>query len=251
MRIFTTLEEAFAEVRRDLSKAPVVVSSRVQQLKVKKKARERFGYTAMIQKMPSSLEEFKDMHTRLFPDMDADTRQDYFLWVRAELTARLDPNTAISSRYQYHPAELLHQILSKLGEGNHWSYTYYERMVGMIPTIIGALAQTQDTRRAYWPIFNQNDAFRSSAQTRIPCSLGYDFIIRRVNEKPTLLCFYLMRSSDFDTFWLSDLFFAAMIQKRIHEILMFDMKLGKIELGGLGYFSVSLHSFFEEGDETY
>lgn len=250
MRIFQTLQEAYDEVGRDLAKGPIVESTRVQNMAIDTLARERFGYSFMIQQMPQNVHEFVDIWAKFQPVMSEEKLSAYKGWIINELFARLHPIGSLALG----PAEKGHPALAQVQEGKHWSYTYAERMVGMLEVLATDLYYHPDTRRAFWPVFHPEDAFRANAKTRIPCTLGYDFMIREVNGVPQLLCFYIMRSSDYDTFLLSDLFFASRLQAALCEKLRsmpdFNYKDTLVQ-GGLVYFSASLHSFTVGEIEIY
>lgn len=250
MRLFQDLDEAYDEIGRDLKKGAIVESTRVQNLSIETLAHERFGYSAMIQGMPEGHTEFMAIWRKYNPGATAEQIEAMQGWLFQETYNRLYP---VHGNF-LGPAEKLHPALNKVQEGNHWSYTYSERLVGMIETISNTLARNPDSRRCFWPIFRPEDAFRASAPTRVPCTLGYDFMIRSINDVPHLLAFYLMRSSDYDTFLLSDLFLTSRIQREIARRLVSFPKFkyrDTLQVGGLIFFTASLHSFTVGGVEIY
>ena len=99
-----------------------------------------------------------------------------------------------------------------------------------------ALKKNPDSRRVYWPIFRTKDSLRAGAPSRIPCSLGYQAMIRKVGGTDHLILTYLQRSADFDRFWLSDIWLARKFQLNLAEAL-------QIQGGALIHFIISFHSF--------
>jgi thymidylate synthase len=114
----------------------------------------------------------------------------------------------------------------------------------MDAAVIAALRKNRDSRRVFWPIFRPEDAIRAGAPTRIPCSLGYQFVLRELAGDERLLLFYLSRSVDFDTFWLSDLWLAHKMQVHVAGEL-------STNVGYLSHFIISFHSFAVNDQEIY
>jgi len=237
MRVFDTLEEAALEIKRDLAKSPLVESSRVQQFTVEAQAREALGYDYTIRRFPMDRAEFIREAVQLgfwkpeeVPAFDE--------WLRIEQAARLSWQPGALT-------ESLHPALIKTIEGSEPSYTYTDRLAGAVEALVASFKQSPDTRRAFWPIFNREDAVRASRETRVPCSLGYSLIIRVVNGERFLHLTYLERSCDFDRFWLSDLWLARKFQEHILFELRKDVNFRDLKLGHLSHFVISLHTFLD------
>ena len=244
-RFFENLTEATEEIRRDLAKGIRIDFTRVQQRTGEHlPGRERTGYEyTVLNGIPTDPEElifFGQTHGfplyQTKPDRDAMAE-----WLFLETNQRLWPMS-------YNPndpaLEKLHPALRSTLEGNWPSYLYRERMVGAVEMMAKTLAGSSDTRRAYWPIFQPVDSFRASAPTRIPCSLGYQLMLRQQNNRVLLLMTYLQRSADFDHFWLSDVFLAHQFQLRVSAQL-------NVECGSFTHYILSFHSFKVEGSEIY
>lgn len=244
MRVFKSLSTAADEIQRDVYKAGKMDVSRVQQWdNLMLVAREAFGYSYTILPggIPEKVNELVDIGIMMeFPPyMIEGGNRIMTEWLLLERAYRVNP--------EYYPqycgpSELKHPALEKTLEGSHPSYTYRERLTGMIPAIVEILKTSPDTRRAYWPIFRPEDTLRAMSPTRVPCSLGYQFAIRQMQDgSNSLLMLYSQRSSDFDNFWLSDVWLANQIQITIADIL------------GLapGPFIHMIHSFhsFEVGNQ--
>ncbi len=242
MRIFQTLQEATSEIERDLFKAPVVLSTSVQHLKVNTSAREALNYVYTISPggMPTHAHDLVKFGQERFPSWEKTSSKQLVTWITSELESRLYP---LKFKLQSSEAftEEDHPVLSQLVEGNAYAYTYPDRLVGMVETLQNTLIVNPTSRRAYWPIFSQQDSFRAVYQTRVPCSIGYQVMVRQQpGIGPQLHLTYLQRSSDYYTFWLSDLWFAYKIQEYLSHSLV------PIELGGISHVILSFHYFPEK-----
>lgn len=241
-RIFQTLEEAALEIRRDLSKGPQIAFSRVQQhTQVDVPGRERTSYEYAIMggipETSQALVEFGQSHG-FAPYLDHPSEMKS--WLDLELHNRLFPQVHASEK----PTELDNPLLISTIEGNWPSYTYRERMMGAITALEAALEVSLDTRRAFWPIFLPQDAYRAGYPTRVPCSLGYEVMLRQVDDDTKLQIFYLERSCDFDRFWLSDVWFAYQIGRFIAANFGYSM-------GPVYHYIISFHSFTVDMHEIY
>lgn len=251
MRTFDTYREAISEIRRDISKAPVVTSGRVQQHRIAGRVHEatNYGYTILRGGMPVSRKEFLAETQRAFPFWqkhgDAIAQ-----WLQAEERARYSL-WLLETAHEESLPDLLHPEISTLREGNTFAYTYQDRLVGARDALLAALVSDLHTRRAYWPIFIPEDAVRARRLSRIPCSLGYHIMVRPVPGLGELLeLTYLQRSCDFDRFWASDIWLAYALQQRL--IQQWNYMYGEtqpLRAGSLSHFVLSLHAFID--DEVY
>lgn len=246
MRLFSTMSDAILEIRRDLFKSPVLTSSRVQNRVGHRTVREAIGYTYSVPsiEIPDDERMLVTLGSKYFPYWAAHSEA-ITQWLTAQRQDRLQPY-----QHQASLTDLLHPELVDFTEGSHYSYTYEERLMGMWETMERALTMNPDTRRAYWPIYQPNDAVRAAAMTRIPCSLGYHFLIRQQSVvSPKLHLVYLQRSANFQIFWLSDLWFASQIlQEMTHRL---QKVLPELLPGVVTHTITSLHSFFDEEAEIY
>lgn len=240
MRLYLNLSEALSEIQRDLAKGPKVLSSRVQQRTHEElPGRELLGYSYTIEKggIPWLADEIVEVGKAMKFPLWLDNSRRMRDWMESEWTTRREGELAIAQDYR-HPA------LKTAYEGNWPSYTYGERLNGSINAMTTALMNTPDSRRAFWPIFEKHDALRSAAPTRVPCSLGYQAIIRNTQDGPQLVLIYMQRSADFDAFFLSDIWFANRFQHELADQL-------SVPAGQFIHFVSSLHSFTVEGTEIY
>lgn len=131
-------------------------------------------------------------------------------WALAELEERLEG-------YPINPGEawklrkdVWEQFLVK---GERFDYTYSERIHHVIEPLIELLKKDHDTRKAVLPIFNGDTNDRDTeyydGTKRIPCSMYYDFLIRKdANGEERLNICYHQRSSDFITHFGNDVYLA-------------------------------------------
>lgn len=254
MRVYHTLRNAALEIKRDLSKAPSVFSTRVQHHQTDLEGKEILGYGYEVQAggIPSGITDLLDLadevltHYRNIAPAD---RAAIAHWLKLQAAERTINHESFQGIRR--PSDKEHPWLKKTLEGNHFSYTYRERMQGIVPWIVQTLYQDKDTRRAYWPIFLPNDTMRAPELTRIPCSLGYHFVIRYVPGRGDQLHMtYLQRSCDFDRFWITDVYLAHRLQTAVHAGLS-GVIPGPVDLGNFSHYILSLHSFDVVGREIY
>lgn len=241
-RVFNSLVEAIEEIKRDIYKGTRVDFSRVQQRAGEHlPGRERTNYQYNIRgNIPTTAQALVSIGASLGFKVYQDYPEAMIDWLETELLCRLNPTGFLGDE----PAELKHPALRSTVEGNWPAYLYRERLVGAVEALSEQLRKSPDTRRAYWPIFYPQDALRAIAPTRVPCSLGYQFMLRKVGQETLLLMTYLQRSADFDTFWLSDVWLARKFQESLAEDL-------DVEMGTFTHFIVSFHSFSVESTEIY
>lgn len=242
-RVFETLEQAALEIRRDLSKGTRMQFSRVQQhmdADLPGRERQSYEYCIMDSGVPSDPRDLVQLGQKLGFKPFVENAAAMEDWLVQELHSRLFPYQHLTDL----STESFNPLLKSTLEGNHPSYTYRERMAGAIPALEAALKVSFDTRRAFWPIFLPQDAFRAAQPTRVPCSLGYEVMLRNVDGQERLQIFYLERSCDFDRFWLSDVWFAYRLGAFIADQLGFPM-------GPVYHYIISLHSFDVDMHEIY
>lgn len=125
---------------------------------------------------------------------------------------------------------------------------YKDEMVTKLQAVIQLLKDDQDTRKAILNIYGGyhsidrrgaivDDADRLDGSARIPCSMYYDFLIREnaKGEKQLNICYH-QRSSDFVTFFGTDVWFAWKLMEYIAE------QVG-VKPGYLYHTIDSLHSY--------
>ena len=136
-----------------------------------------------------------------------------------------------------------------LSDGKCFSHTYSERLwskdlhtgirynIADLNTLVEVLKKEPDTRQAYLPMFFPEDLTASLQGERVPCSLGWQFIIR--NNK--LDIFYPMRSCDAMRHLHNDLYFANRLGLWVVNKAGLD-----VEMGTLHFIATSLHCFEQD-----
>jgi hypothetical protein len=255
MRMFQSLPEAASEIQRDLSKAPIVRSSRVQNLRVAGVAREWLNYSYSIKgkDFPPSKEELLDTMAE-YSSFWATNRTALSAWLSAQISERMFPETVLGKV----PTDQKHPALKQFAHGGEFDYRYGERLIGAHDAVISALMKDPYTRRAYWPMFSPLDSTRAASDVRIPCSLGWAYAIRPVEGIGNFLqVTYLQRSCDFARYWASDVWFTLRLQKSLQLQLDHFFKtnptesIHNVEVGDFTHIVLSLHQFFNEDDEVY
>lgn len=242
MRLFQELSEAISEIRRDLYKSPEGVSGRVQNIAVNRKVHEALNYVFTlgdIHSVPLVSPGLVRLGQENFDFWRKADPEKLEAWLDQQLAARMLPERNVNDK-----SDAMHPELEQFLEGNTFSYNYAERMVGLFDVVPMTLGTQWDTRRAYWPIYTPQDAMKMGRMTRIPCTLGMDFVVRNIPGQGRVLhCTLLQRSCDFEKFWLSDIWFAVQIQLRIANQI-------KVRPGQFTHIALSLHAF-EPDEEVY
>lgn len=248
MRLFSSLEDAILEIRRDLVKSPIVPSNRVQHMIVDQRTAEAtcYSYAVMTNNFPMHPQELTSLGAEHFPFWEEHCLE-LNEWLRWELHSRI-----FNFGFLADPPEALHPTLKDMKEGSDWSYHYGERLTGWKSCIGSQLESYPTTRRAYWPIFHPIDAIRANKPTRIPCTLGYYWTLRPepdVDNSLLLECTLLQRSCDFEKYWLSDVWLAYMMTLELQTCVHFEDY--QVKRGNFNHVIMSFHRFIPEGEEVY
>ena len=130
-----------------------------------------------------------------------------------------------------------------------FSHSYPERMwskglhtgirydIADLNTLVKVLKKDPTTRQAFLPFFFPEDLTASLQGERVPCSLGWHFIVR--NDRLDVM--YALRSCDAFRHLHHDIYFTNMLAIWVKEKTGLDVHLGEIHL-----VITSLHCF--EGD---
>jgi len=225
MRAFATFDEVKSEVARDLKELAVVYQSHSVQDK-------------FVENDPGfQTHELINYSYTLLDPSSVKVPNEQAFYITAEFRERisgrpLNPGTAFMEDEEYW-SQFLHE--DDNGEPK-FSYTYPERMAYALEQVIYALRADSNTRRAYLPIFWGEDVFNEAREVRIPCSLGYSFLIR--NDK--LWMHYMMRSCDFAKHFHKDVCLAIMLQEYVFK------RVKVTELGPFTHTIFSLHAFAKD-----
>lgn len=201
MRVYRNFREAKNEIARDLNELGVEVFAGYQGMSHDKLDREAF-----------TTKELQGYDYRvLVPTLtDLEPIQP---WADAEWADRLsgirghpvNPGEAWKLR-----SDLWTPLLE---EDGRFSYTYSERLAHSVPPVIFELYERPTSRQAYASVWDPRlDGFMMGTR-RVPCSLGYHFMLRNGALDVT----YTMRSSDFATHFDNDLWLALKLQTFVAE----------------------------------
>lgn len=147
-------------------------------------------------------------------------------------TDNINPGTAYLKR-----KDLWEQFLKNDGK---FHYTYNERISPFLNDIIKELKRDTNTRRAYLSIFDPNKDFANlNLGGRITCSLGYQFLIRKIQGKDKLHIIYMIRSNDVFNHFINDVYLAIKLQRYVAEKL-------NIEPGYFTMFISSFHAYYKD-----
>ena len=138
--------------------------------------------------------------------------------------------------------DLWQKLMSKK-DGDKFDYTYSERInyVRQLDNAIAALKDDIHSRRAMIMVFRPEDTQESMGyQTRIPCSVSYQFLIR--NNK--LMVIYYIRSNDYFKHFAIDIWLTHAIQDYICQQLQGTYP--GLKVGSLNYYAGSFHAYNED-----
>lgn len=229
MRVFTTVEEAYEEMKRMLKEMGIGYYSKTYQDKdvsddEKFLTKELWAVNIKITE-PTSREKAIETY-----DLSRKYRKQEF----EDRISNAYLNPGKSWKYRKDVWEKF------LEDDGRFSYTYNERIRHSLTRVIEELKDKPQTRQAVIPIFWRKDVHNAGGKARIPCSMFYQFLIR--NDR--LHVIYVMRSVDIDTHMLYDWTIAMDIQEYIAE------KIG-VEVGTFNFFAGSAHAFARDLEEVF
>lgn len=224
MRYYKNFTEAFNETRRELKEMGHDVKLETyQNVDIKDNpdfyTKELAFYSYMV-KNPST-EELRPM-------------LDHLDWVDAELKERL------SGKTQNEAWKLWPEMWEEFLRDGKFSYTYPERLAGKIDGVIQEFNRDLYTRRAYINLWNDEDYINLAQEDRVPCTIGYSFLQR----DGLLHMEYKMRSCDFASHFMHDVYFAVALQEHIAARLM-------LRVGHFIHNINSLHIYAKDVKEVF
>jgi len=225
-RIFENMKEAINEIERDIMEMGIKVHTATMQNLVVK---DNDDYSTLeVQNYSFSILDVSDKN-ELIDDYD---------WCMAEIAERTsgepnNPGEAWKLR-----ESTWKPFLNKNGE---MDYTYAERfsvtidkeaLKNQLTSVIEILTQDKESRQAIIHVHFPKDVARANEfenPIRVPCSMYYQFMIRRGK----LDVIYNMRSSDFDTHFKNDIWLADELRLYIAEAIqvlpgIFSMNVGSL-----------------------
>jgi len=135
------------------------------------------------------------------------------------------------------PTDLVLDTELDYGVSNGNRFTGYRFPVGDLDDVVTLLAEDSGTRQAYLPIWFPEDTGATMGQ-RVPCSLGYHFIIR----DGIIHCQYNLRSCEIYRHFTNDIYMAVRLVQWVAEQLSMVHNI-EVGLGQLTTHVVSLHGF--------
>jgi thymidylate synthase len=129
-----------------------------------------------------------------------------------------------------------------LQEDGKFAYSYSERYArsDQVNNVIDRLVQDRDSRQLFVSMWDFNDSTKLGGASRVPCSLGYLFQVRKGKLNLT----YLMRSCDFKTHFRNDIYLSARFQE-------FMAATCSLEIGTFTHWMGSLHIFKKDGEGVF
>lgn len=117
---------------------------------------------------------------------------------------------------------------------------------GDLRSVVDLLQRSPYTRQAYLPVWFPEDTGSASGQ-RVPCTLGYQFLIRQDNEGVNRLhIIYSMRSCDFIRHLADDIYMTIRLAQWVKDRLQDDdqeQRFRDLTMGKLYFHAGSLHIF--------
>lgn len=110
---------------------------------------------------------------------------------------------------------------------------------GDLGDLINLMASDPYTRQAYLPVWFPEDLWAANAKERVPCSLGYHFIIR--DDKIHVV--YYMRSCDYVRHFRDDVYLTVRLLMWVRDRLQVIPELNQLGLGSLTMHITSMHIF--------
>lgn len=227
MRIYENFKEMYSEVQRDVVELGTRTSSEsvqnIQGVGEDYDMKEIIGYSYELVDVETYPSSFSNREIQ---------------WLVKELAERVDlrhinPGEAWKIR-----SEIWETFLNTEGK---FDYTYNERMRRQLGTLIGELKKRPNTRQAVMTIYSPGkDMVYLGGYKRIPCSLSYQFLLR----KELLYMVYNMRSCDVMTHFRFDAALACMLL--IHVAVKIHAETGSLihNMGSLHIFKKDMAGIF-------
>lgn len=226
MRIYQGLYEAVKETERELVEMGIHLHPETMQDKDVRDNQEfetielqGYGY-----KIVDSKDQDKDLE-RLGGNID---------YATMEINERIDGGCRNPGRAWLQRKETWSPFIERNGK---FSYTYNERLREQISRIIEELRRNPNTRQAVITIYDRHQDMSSlGGIRRVPCSMYYQFLMRTRNQVEVVDGIYTMRSCDFYTHYIYDVWLAMTLQQYIAN------SIGK-DAGHFTHFIGSLHAY--------
>lgn len=121
--------------------------------------------------------------------------------------------------------------LNKINRGIRFEY-------GDLNDVINQIINDHHTRQAYLPIFFPEDTGAKGGKGRVPCTIGYHFMVRNGYLHIT----YWMRSCDYLRHFSDDIYMAVRLAQHVRDEIN---RIGKVKfkMGLIKFHAVSFHIF--------
>lgn len=221
MRIYSNCYELMSEIFREVWEMGHIVHTNTMQNKLIK-GNEDYQ-TKEVVMYSYCLTGLKQVSYLFFADNRA--RE----WAEAEFKERIDSKPINPGEaWRLRP----HVWKEFINADKKFDYSYNERMIGKVKEIINLLKHDPDSRQAIINIWNDEDYNGIGGHKRVPCSMYYQFLIR----KGQLNIIYNQRSADVVTHFGNDVYLAYSLMEYIAK------EIG-VKSGYLYHNIGSLHSY--------
>jgi len=198
VRIYSSFPDALNELKRDIAELGIKVHPQTMQDKniADDPDYETMEYNNMIYTVTQP--RLKDLHDHV-KTLD---------WCEAEWIERLSfigPGKA--SAWQLRP-----EVWEEFAERG-FDYTYGQRYADSLWRIISELRDHPDSRQLFMSVWDPVVDIARLGNRRVPCSLGYWFLLRQGKLHIT----YLQRSADYFTHLANDLYLTRRLQEFVAE----------------------------------
>ena len=214
-RIFENMSEALEEIERDIMEMGIKVHPHTMQNKAVK--HDKDYETLEVQNYSFTILDLSDKNEMI----------DNFKWCEAEFEERVATNPDNPGEAWKLRREVWEEFLTKEGK---FDYTYAKRFSThlQVSQVIAELSKNPDSRQCIIHVNFPKDC-KVWQKNRIPCSMYYQFMIRRGK----LDIIYNMRSSDFYSHFKNDIWLADQLRKYISiyvgvETGLFHMNVGSL-----------------------
>ncbi len=220
MRFYTGFGIAVDEIKRELAEMSISVHPQTMQDKIVAdnpdyNTMELQNYMYMVSGAVETLGE-------LTPNQP---------WADAEFEERIS-GIAMNPGKAY---LLREEVWDEFLHDGRFSYTYAERMSSHLNKIIEEIRRNPESRQLYLNIWDWYDLRNMGGKSRVPCSLGYLFQVRRDKLNIT----YFMRSCDFITHYQNDAYLAV-------KLLDYVAKQTGYKPGTFTHYIGSLHVYAKD-----
>lgn len=224
MRIYMNAEEAFEEVKRDLSEMGILVKPKSMQDKIiegnsdyETMELQNYCYTILDVKskdvpkviQPWADEEFKERVTdpfKKYRELDGSIN---FNFLTKEKIDKLFINPGKAYK-------LREDVWNEYLHNGKLAYSYNELLWknDQITKVINRIKEDSDSRQLWISLWNpEKDPDFLGGVSRVPCSLGYSLQVR----EGKLNLHYVMRSCDFSTHFANDVYLAIKFLEYVSE----------------------------------